>query len=120
MFVAIIEAIIYLYSVGKILAKKLLIGDMVYYVQVIAQFTSALSELMDNISYFRIQAQQIGDVFSFTEMSLEKEETGSIMIDRIYTIEFKNVIFKYPGSDKVVLDDCSFVIDAREKMRLLG
>lgn len=119
-FVAIIEAIIYLYSVGKILAKKLLIGDMVYYVQVIAQFTSALSELMDNISYFRIQAQQIGDVFSFTEMSLEKEETGSVMIDRIDTIEFKNVTFKYPSNEKVVLDDCSFVIDAREKNAFVG
>lgn len=120
LFIVIIEATVYLYSVGKVLAKKLLIGDMVYYVQVIAQFTSALSELTESISNFRIQAQQIEDVSSFIDMRLEKEETGSIMIDRIDTIEFQKVTFKYPISDKVVLDDCSFIINAREKNAFVG
>ena len=119
-FIVIIEAIVYIYSIGKVLSKKLLIGDICYYVQVISQFSTALSALTESIYNFRIHAQQIEDVFSFIEMSLEKEETGSKKIDSIDTIEFENVTFKYPNSDKVVLDNCSFKINAREKNAFVG
>ncbi len=36
------------------------------------------------------------------------------------TIEFRNVHFKYPGSDQVILDDVSFIINAGETVGLIA
>ncbi len=41
-------------------------------------------------------------------------------IDRIETIEFKNVSFKYPRTEEYVLKDINFKISSKEKISLVG
>ena len=45
---------------------------------------------------------------------------GNKTIEKIETIEFKNVSFKYPRTDKYVLKDLSFKIDSKQKISLVG
>ena len=45
---------------------------------------------------------------------------GKKEIDKIETIEFKNVSFKYPRTDVYVLKDLNFKIDCKEKISLVG
>lgn len=45
---------------------------------------------------------------------------GKANIDKIETIEFKNVSFKYPRCDDYILKNLSFKIDSKEKKSLVG
>lgn len=45
---------------------------------------------------------------------------GSIKLAKPITIEFRNVSFSYPGSDKLVLNDFSLVMKAGSKLALVG
>jgi len=45
---------------------------------------------------------------------------GKKSIEKIETIEFKNVSFKYPRCDEYVLKNLSFKIDSRQKVSLVG
>ena len=54
---------------------------------------------------------------------MEKEsvfQDGNLPIDKIESIEFKNVSFKYPRTDNYVLKDISFKINNKEKISLVG
>ncbi|MDD4543715.1 MAG: ABC transporter ATP-binding protein, partial [Clostridia bacterium] len=45
---------------------------------------------------------------------------GSESIDIIESIEFENVSFKYPKTDRLILDDISFVIEKGQKISIVG
>ena len=45
---------------------------------------------------------------------------GKADIEKIETIEFKNVSFKYPRCDDYILKNLSFKIDSKEKISLVG
>lgn len=45
---------------------------------------------------------------------------GHVNVERPLTIEFKNVCFTYPGSDREVLNDVSFVIAPGSKLAIVG
>ena len=45
---------------------------------------------------------------------------GEELLDELKTIEFKNVSFKYPGTDNYVLENVSFKLDNKEKVSLVG
>ena len=50
----------------------------------------------------------------------EKEKGKTRFSGEVTKIEFKNVSFKYPRSDKLVLDNVSFVIEKGEKISIVG
>ena len=41
-------------------------------------------------------------------------------MNKILTIEFKNVTFKYPNTDKIILDNVSFKFNESEKISIVG
>jgi len=45
---------------------------------------------------------------------------GNLPIDHINKIEFRNVSFKYPRTDKYILKDVNFTIQGKEKILLVG
>lgn len=54
---------------------------------------------------------------------MEKEsifKNGTIKLESIKTIEFKNVSFKYPRTEDYVLQDLSFKINDKERVSLVG
>ena len=56
-------------------------------------------------------------------MNLEEAEVkskGKLVLDEINEIEFRNVTFSYPRSDKKVLDNVSFKIRKGEKISIVG
>lgn len=97
------------------------LGSFTMYVSVAINFTTATAEFGKNIMTI---AQVLGYLEPFMEfMSLPDEGKvgGSLeFAGEIENIEFKNVSFKYPGSDKLVLQDISFEIKRGEKISIVG
>lgn len=97
------------------------IGSFTMYVNAAINFSRSTVELGNSLIGIM---QTLGYLDPFMEfMSLPDEEMvgGSIEFDGdIETIEFRNISFSYPGSDKEVLKDISFKINHGEKISIVG
>ena len=97
------------------------IGSFTMYVNAAINFSRSTTELGNSLIGIM---QTLGYLEPFMEfMSLPDEEMvdGSIVFQGdIETIEFRNVSFSYPGSDKEVLKDISFKINQGDKISIVG
>lgn len=77
-------------------------------------FVDCFTDLLDIIARFNLSSSRIFDI-----IDLYKEQDESKESKKCFgKIEFKNVKFKY--DDKYVLNNCSFVINANEKVAIIG
>lgn len=85
------------------------------------QFEGALSVLFDNISNFYKNSLEIDNLRAIYSYE-RSDEDGTLELNEkeAYTLEVKNLYFKYPNSNKYVLNDVSFKIKSGEKIALIG
>lgn len=85
------------------------------------------------IYFFQSLGEVLGSVISFNQFKLNNERIQDILlsdskeanlqaigIDRIYTIEFNNVSYRYPGQRDYTLKNISFTINMSEKIGVVG
>jgi ATP-binding cassette subfamily B protein len=104
----------------KTLTGGIGIGDLTMYVSSAVSFSSAVLAMgMAVITVF----QMLGYLTPLVQLMTtpdEVAETGNIILDKVRTIEFKNVSFSYPKTNKKVLDRVSFEIKEGEKISIVG
>lgn len=114
------EIIIYVLSVARLIAGKIEVGDVAYYVSLLAQFRGDFTSLCYRINTFSKNSKELSDVRTFVEMKPLLEKGGTKVPTANPKIEFNNVSFRYPNAEKNVLDHCSFVINPGETVGLVG
>ena len=114
------EVIIYILSVAKLIAGKIEIGDVAYYVSLLSQFRGDFTSLCYRINMFGKNSRELNDVRSFVEMKPLIESGGTKVPTDNPKIEFKDVSFRYPNTENNVLSHCSFVINPGEVVGLVG
>ena len=114
------EVIVYIISIAKLIAGKMEVGDVAYYVSLLSQFRSDFTSLCYRINMFGRNFDELNDVRSFVEMKPLLEKGGSKTPSKNPKIEFLNVSFRYPNTENDVLSHCSFVIDSGEVVGLVG
>lgn len=114
------EVIVYILSVVKLIAGKIAVGDVAYYVSLLAQFRQDFTSLCYRINMFSKNSKELNDVRSFVEMEPLLEHGGTMIPTGNPRIEFKDVSFRYPGGDHDVLSHCSFTIEPGEIAGLVG
>lgn len=102
--------------------NKNTVGDFTYYIGIMNQFIACVFSIIANISEIIQQKIKIENYNKFKEWqpNVKNCEEDAIIIKEILSIEFKNVSFAYPNTDKLVLKDISFVINAKEKIGIVG
>ena len=97
------------------------VGSFTMYVNAAINFSRSTVEFGNSLIGIM---QTLGYLEPFMEfMSLPDEEMADGTIEfggNVETIEFKNVSFAYPGSDKEVLKDIYFKINQGEKISIVG
>lgn len=85
------------------------------------QFESTLGVLFDNISNFYKNSLEIDNLKAIYSYE-RSDKNGTLELDekKAYTLEVKNLYFKYPNSNKYVLKNISFKIQSGEKVALIG
>lgn len=97
------------------------IGSFTMYVNAAINFSQTTTKLGKNITLTFQMLQYLDPFMEFISLPETKEYSGKLkMEDEIKSISFKNVSFKYPGSDKYVLEDISFDIKGGEKISIVG
>ena len=118
----IISFVIILLLVGPVKNGRITIGFMIAFVNatfnlsnmVSRIFADALSKIYEEIGYVK-------DFWRLQDLSVVKEVTyGDRALETINSIQFRNVSFKYPGTEKYVLKNCSFRMEGNRKYALIG
>ena len=122
-FVSLIrDGIAYIILISEVCTGDISVAQFSMYFLAISKLSSVFSNVLNSWSRVKEGALQISDYLEFLDISgkLPLENGLDIKKNIPLSIEFKNVSFKYPGSEKKVLDDISFKINAGERVALVG
>ncbi len=96
------------------------IGNIVEYVIYVNMLTWPVASLGYVTSLVQRAAASQKRIDEFLNVPIE-ESTGTLKIESLKEgIEFRNVSFKYPGTDNYVLKDVSFKVNAKDKLGIIG
>lgn len=113
---------IYFFLVFKVIFGGMLIGDFTFYLSNTTNFSNALTDLTNSV----LELNECGTFireFRFFDSLCKKRASvfGNQKHEgNDYTIEFRNVSFRYPNTEHYVLNDISFKINRGEKLSLVG
>ena len=116
------QVLVYSYAISSVLAGKLALGSMTIYIGMISQFSGSIKSLFDgylNIAKDNYNIQELKDFLNIPCVQYRSgDKTPSFDKDSI--IEFRNVSFKYPGSNNYALKDFNLTIRGNEKLCIVG
>ncbi len=124
----VMNAIIYAYVAVKALFGAFAVGNIVQYVGSLTQFTAGFNGLINVLSDVFINADFLKEFFDFIDMP-DKKYQGTLPVekrafceggDNEYEIEFRDVSFKYPGSEQYALRHVSMKFNVGERLAVVG
>ena len=116
------QAAIYAYLIYSVIEKNLPIGSMTIYLTATAQFSGSLNQIMQSYMQFSRTGLDVREAINFMQIPLRQHETGdkTPVFDKNSIIEFKNVGFKYPGSENYAMKNMNIIIRGDEKLCIVG
>ena len=82
-------------------------------------FMKSFQTMFAETADFLINLKNLEPLYEFMNLDVDPEEKLKEASD-FESLEFKNVSFSYPGSDRLILDDISFKINKGEKISIVG
>ena len=115
--------LVYIFVGLKAIAGVISIGKIVQYTGAINQFISGNTEVFSSINSIINNNQYLQLYIDFLNIEGEKYK-GTLPVekrnDNEYEIEFKNVSFKYPGTEEYVLHNISMKLNIGERLAIVG
>ena len=98
-------------------------GSIVRYAGGIRQTVQALTDLLASWRYLHNYRERMDEFFAYLDLP-ERKKKGTIPVpkrrDGRFLIEFKNVSFRYPGTDAWVLQNLNLRFEIGERVALVG
>lgn len=123
-------AAMYGYAVHRAILGEITIGDFSVFVGACLSLSAAFSGLAGGMTNMLYLSKYVDDYKRYTELAQPSHLTkGQAAIpdkgagnagNRQFLIEFRDVSFRYPGTDRNVLDHVSLAIGDREKLAVVG
>ncbi|MCL2360744.1 MAG: ABC transporter ATP-binding protein/permease [Defluviitaleaceae bacterium] len=117
------NGLIYLFVAMKAFAGAFGVGSIVQYVGAITQFANGFNDTLVNLGNMINNNPYAEKIFEFLDIPNEKYQ-GTLPVekrdDTDFDIEFKDVSFKYPGSDTYALKNVSFKLEIGQRLAVVG
>lgn len=118
-----VSGVCYFFLTLMAVGGSVLVGDLVRYVACFERLTTSIQQIISNLLGFLLVARRQSSTFEFLD-SEGKLYRGKLPVekrrDNEYEIEFRNVSFRYPGSNEYALQNFSLKMRIGEKMALVG
>ncbi len=101
-------------------AGALTVGDFGLFIQGIAQLQSQFSNLLSGFTGIYQHLLYMRNLFEFLELPSSDLNQGETWSGSIDSIEFKDVTFRYPLTERDVLENVSFMVRKGEMLALVG
>ncbi|MCM1026431.1 MAG: ABC transporter ATP-binding protein/permease [Roseburia sp.] len=116
-------SVIYLFVCLKAWAGAFGIGEVTQYVGAMSRLVSGVTRFLNTANELRVNAGFVEKIFEFLDLPSHMYQ-GSLTTekrrDRKYNVEFKNVSFRYPGSEKWALKNVSVRFEVGSKLAVVG
>jgi len=120
---AVVSGAVYVFVCLKAWAGAFGVGSVTQYVGAVTALTGNLSTLLSTFSHMQTNAGFLKTVYEFLDIpnsmyqgSLTTEKRG----DREYEVEFRDVSFKYPGSDLWALRHVNMKFKVGRRLAIVG
>lgn len=126
--IGISNAACYLFVVLKAFLGAFAVGSIVQYVGTLGRLSEGLQELMFILADNEVYCSHLQSLYAFLDIPNNKYQ-GTLPVekrafcdggDNDYEIEFRNVSFKYPGSDAYALRNVSMKLRIGERLAVVG
>jgi ATP-binding cassette subfamily C protein len=114
------EGVIYAYLIYMVIADRLTIPEVTMYFSAIAGFAEWINRMIGDIAHIRAQNLDVCDFRKFIEQSEEEMEESIPLPRGPYEIEFRNVSFRYPGSDIDIYKKLDLKIPMGQRLAIVG
>lgn len=118
------NAIIYYFLIRAVLHGDMMASQFVLYFNTVNVFTGGIGNIMNDLSTLKKQSYDISAVREFLEYpeSFNMDSGLPCVADNTasYSIEFKNVHFRYPGASNDTLSNINLKIKPGEKLAIVG
>jgi len=99
------------------------VGSIVQYVGALGRFGDGMQKLVYGISDNAVYTIHLKNLFEFLDIPNRKQQ-GTLPVekraDNKYELEFRNVSFKYPGTDTYVLKNLNLKFNIGQRMAVVG
>lgn len=113
----VLKAIIVITSIEK----KESIGSISMYITSLDTFQQSLNTLITTFTGIYNDNLYVTTLFEFLDKESGGEKSsGNLNITEFQSIEFRNVYFKYPNTEKYILENINFKIDNKKSYLLVG
>ena len=123
-------AAMYGYAVHRAILGEITIGDFSVFAGACLSLSAAFGGLAGGMTNMLYLSKYVDDYKKYTELAkpshlkkgqaaIPDKEAGNVG-NRQFLIEFRDVSFRYPGTDRNVLDHVSLAIGDREKLAVVG
>lgn len=117
------DGAIYTYLIYKLINTEVDAGDVVLYLSAIFGFSSWIGGIAEYIDRIFASNLYVGDIRDFLECSDQLNRKNGVELpvkNNPVKIEISNLSFIYPGSNQKVIDNINLVIEAGEKIAIVG
>lgn len=117
------EGIVYVYLIYRVVyIKDMPIDNFIMYFTTISGFALWMQKIMDDIAYIKEQNMYVSNYINFMNIDKDDEKVTyqPVPTQEPYNIEFKNVSFKYPNSDRYIYKDLSLKINSGQRLAIVG
>ncbi len=101
-------------------AGALTVGDFGLFLQGINQLQSQFSNLLSGVTGVYMNLMYMRNLFEFLELPTTDHDSGDEWVGPIDSIEFQDVYFRYPLTERDVLHGVSFRVERGQTMALVG
>ena len=120
---AILSGVVYVFVCLKALGGAFGIGSVTQYVSAVTKLAGNLSTLLQTVGHMRTNAGFLKTVYEFLDIPNSMYQgslTTEKRADRQYEVEFKDVSFKYPGSDIWALRHVNMKFKIGKRLAIVG
>ncbi len=109
-----------LYFMNDVLAKTLAIGTFTFLLMNMTRMQSSIMDFFSSIGHLNEENLFVKDIFKFLDTHKALKNGHISLPEATPDIEFKDVNFKYPDTEKYLFKNLNFKISAGEKIAIVG
>ena len=118
------SGLIYLYVSLRVISdkfgSKIGIGQYTMYISSAITFTKTFDSILESIIRIIQMSGYLSPFMEFMELKEVDHHKNDLLLENIEEVEFRNVSFTYPKSNKLILDNISFKFTQGEKISIVG
>lgn len=112
---------VYVFIILKAYVGAITVGTIFIQINAIMRLYDSVGSFLKQYNMLKASSEHFKHSIEFFNLpEMKKEGLKPVKVDKDYVFEFKDVTFKYPGSDALVLDNINLTINAGERLAVVG